>query len=338
MRNVLFVIFFALVFFDCTSVDMQKNVAKQNPRKAGKIDGQPSSDTDTVIAVPVDSEVIVVEKPVYIPQGSPVPVQPKGTGAVNKSIAEGVIKPQDYSYAAMIYDYDKDYVYEVYCQPLRVTDVYLKPGERVTEPPFVSDSDRWLIGAGVSYEENTSIQHIYIKTTAANLSASLIINTDQRVYHLILRSYSSVHMPMVRWKYPSKSMPETYIRGANNTFSKAAAASQDSPANAAAAAVDNSSASMANPGFISFNYRVTYSLFKKPRWMPELVYDDGSKTYITFPLHVLQTDLPAVFEDRADVVNYRVAQNVMIIDKLVTKLTIKIDKRFVVVEKRKGGK
>jgi type IV secretion system protein VirB9 len=333
MKNANFLLLILLIFFlgafcvTCTSIDVQNSVAKQNPKKSGKVG---KNTAEGIITVPIDSEPVIIEVPIYIPaaQGSPAPAPPRGKAAVDKSNEQGIVKPQDYSHAAMIYDYDNDLVYEVYCQPLRVTDLYLRPGERVSEPPFVSDSDRWLIGAGVSYEENVSIQHIYVKPTAPNLVASLIINTNERVYHLILRSYSDVHMPMVRWRYPSRAMPEQYARGGNNSFTKTPSLDAD----------DDTSFMMADPRFISFNYRITYSLGKKPRWMPEFVYDDGSKTYITFPLHVLQTDLPAVFEDRADVVNYRVAGNVMIIDKLVTKLTIKIDNKFIVVEKKKGGK
>lgn len=341
MKKLLFIliaVFLGIAAVTCSTVNVQKTVAKQNPKK-GKMarqngDSPPGAD-NSVIAVPIDSEPVIIEKPVYIPPASPVTTPPKGRDAVSKSIEQGIMKPQDYSYAAMIYDYDKDYVYEIYCQPLRVTDIYLKPEERVSEPPFVSDSDRWLIGAGISYENNNnvSIQHIYVKPTAPNLEASLIINTNERVYHCILRSYAAIHMPMVKWKYPSKAMPEQYIRSQNNsTYISSKPPSSSDPSDGK----DDDSFMMADPRFISFNYRITYTLFRKPQWMPELVYDDGGKTYITFPLHVLQTDLPAVFENRTDVVNYRVARNVMIIDKLVTKLTIKIDKKFVTIEKRKG--
>ena len=66
------------------------------------------------------------------------------------------MKPSDYSHAARIYDYDPDQVYEVYCQVLRTTDLYLEPGEVVIDSPFVSDSERWIIGAGVNQQMEQS--------------------------------------------------------------------------------------------------------------------------------------------------------------------------------------
>ena len=39
----------------------------------------------------------------------------------------------------MVYDYDRDWVYEIYTQPLRATDICLEPGEQLTEAPFNND-------------------------------------------------------------------------------------------------------------------------------------------------------------------------------------------------------
>jgi hypothetical protein len=63
----------------------------------------------------------------------------------------------------MVYDYQPDQVYEVYTQPLRASDICLEPGEKATEAPFISDSERWMLGAGVSQENNRPVQHNYVK-------------------------------------------------------------------------------------------------------------------------------------------------------------------------------
>jgi len=266
-----------------------------------------------------DPVFIEIERPVYVPEGEvyvPRP-RPSGVAAVRESAAEGVLQPSDYSHGAMIYDYHPDFVYEVYTQPLRATTVSLEPGERAVETPFVSDSERFMLGAGVSYSSGVPVQHIYIKPVEAFLEASLIINTDRRVYHIILRSYRDVYMPMVRWRYFSTGMPSSFIPPPESADSR------------------SDSIAGVDPRYLSFNYTITYGM-RKPTWMPELIFDDGQKTYITFPDQVLQRELPAVFENRNDVVNFRVVGKVLIIDKLVETLTIKIEQREISISKKKG--
>jgi type IV secretion system protein VirB9 len=161
--------------------------------------------------VVVEPEVIVLEKPVFVPQAEAPPRTPAaGQAAVRESNGAGILRPQDYSHAAVVYEYNADLVYEVYAQPLRVSDICLEPGEMAVEAPFVSDSERWVLGGGVSYENNMAVQHIYVKPASSGLSASLIINTSRRVYRIILRSYADVHMPVVRWRY-SALMPQNFL-------------------------------------------------------------------------------------------------------------------------------
>jgi type IV secretion system protein VirB9 len=215
---------------------------------------------------------------------------------------------------------------------LRASDIRLEPGEKAVEAPFISDSERWMLGAGYNIENGVAVQHIYVKPTEASLEASLIINTDRRVYHIILKSYRDVFMPMVRWRYLSTGMPNTYIPLSDGAVTDAAGGAAEGPSGDG----EPSGIPGIDPRFLSFNYRVTYGLFAKPSWLPSLVYDDGKKTYITFPESVLQQDLPAVFENRADIVNYRVAGNIIIIDKLIERVTVKMGRREIVIEKRRG--
>lgn len=311
---------FVVCAFSCQSIDIEKKAAASASGEAGTYIA-PVDEAETVVAVPVETEPVIVEKPVYVPEEKAPAAPARGRAAVEASNRDGILHPQDYANAVMLYDYHKDFVYQVYCQPLRVTDITLEPGERVVEPPFISDSERWMVGAGVSYENEIPIQHIYVKPTAAALGASLIINSNFRVYHLILKSFKDIHMPVVRFRYPHNTMTQNYIRAGNVVMS--ADGSEDE-------------SYYADPRFISFNYKMTWGFLRKPRWLPDIVYDDGKKTYITFPDEVLQTELPAVFEDRTNVVNYRVTNNVMIIDKLVQKISIKLGTYTVVVEKKRG--
>jgi type IV secretion system protein TrbG len=296
----------------CASVDVDQSV-----RNSGG--GRPQSIDDLPVAIRIDPEIVIRERPVFMPEKDAPRQKSSGFSAVQDSNKDGIAQPSDYSHAAMVYDYDPDWVYEVYAQPLRACDIVMEPGETILEAPFVSDSVRWQLGAGTSYERGVPVQHIYVKPAESGLEASLIINTDRRVYHIILRSFKSVHMPITRWLYYTAAMPNNFIsppsRGTNSESQAGVPAGAD-------------------PRFLSFNYKITYGWFRKPRWLPRLVFDDGKKTYITFPESVLNRELPAVFENRKDVLNYRVIDNLIVIDQLVENITVKIQKTEISIAKK----
>jgi len=316
MNKFLFSFLFLPFFFSCATVNVEKRIKDSGAGARSQGNGPYQIEVPASFLEP---EVIVVERPVFIPAETATPSRTPAAGqqTVAASNAAGIISPQNYSHAAVVYDYNQDWVYEVYAQPLRVCDISLQPGENVLEPPFVSDSERWIIGAGISHENGIPVQHIYIKPNSANLSASLIINTDRRVYRIILRSFASVHMPVIRWRYIS-SLPNNYY----------------SPGRPAEGGSNDGGV---DPRFLSFNYRITYSLFQKPYWLPELVFDDGSKTYVQFPRLVLQRELPVVLENRNDILNYRVAGSLIVIDKLIENITIKIGRTQITISKKRGG-
>jgi len=317
-------VFSLVLFSSCAStVDVERAA-----RAASGI-GRQADPSLAISAVPIeaDPQIVVVEKPIYVPQVAPAPAAPQGRAAVSAAIG-AIVAPQDYSNSAMLYDYDRDFVYELYCQPFRVSDITLQPNEKLVEAPFISDSERWMLGAGVSYENGAPVQHVYVKPTVRDLVGTLIINTDLRAYHLIIRSFSDIHMPIVRWRYAKNDMPQ-------NIASPFPSGTPAVPSPGAALSESDASY-FVDPRFVSFNYKITYGIFRKPKWLPTLVYDDGRKTYVTFPQSALTTELPTVFENRADIVNYHVYQNVMIIDKLIEKITIKLGDRIATVEKKRG--
>jgi type IV secretion system protein VirB9 len=288
-----------------------------------------------VVALPLEPrppEIIQLEKPVFIPEKEAAAAAKTASGwaAVAASNADGIKKPADYSHAAMVYDYDRDWVYEVYCMPLRTVDVRLEPGEAALEAPFVADSERWMLGAGVSQEGGAQVQHIYVKPTRADISASLIINTDRRVYHLILRSYAEIHMPLVYWRYPGTGLPFSFFApdtpimqgAARNGFTAVNEGDEDAPS--------------ADPRFLSFNYKITYGWFKKPRWLPRHVYDDGKKTYIEFDTQIARGAMPGIFENRSGVLNYRVYGNLIVIDKLIEEITVTLEEKEIRIRKKNG--
>jgi len=320
MKTIL--IIFCTLAVSCSSFDVDKNLGESGAGRQKKT----GPTADNAVLVFPDPEIVFIERPVFVPPDEKPPkTQAPGRDSVMDSNSKGIIKPQDYSHAAIIYLYNPDEVYEVFAQPLRVCDIVMENNENVTEVPYISDSERWVIGAGVSYENGNPIQHIYVKPELYGISASLIINTDRRVYRIILRSYSDVHMPLVRWRYNS-GVPNNYIPAPQmqNAGKDSGNQTQENPI----AGID--------PRFLSFNYRVKYGFFNKPVWLPNLVFDDGSKTFIQFPDLVLQRELPAVFENRKDILNYRVTGNLIVIDKLIEDITVKIGRTEITILKKRG--
>jgi len=283
----------------------------------------PAPPPEELAAFAPPPEIIVVERLVFVGEDPPPPSRGVyGAQAVRDAAAAGVRPPGEFSYAAMVFDFHRDWVFEVFASPLRLTAIILEPGERVTEPPFVADSERWIIGAGVGTENGLPVQHIYVKPVKHGLESSMIVNTDRRTYFLHLRSFQTLHMPMVRWRHPG-SMPMTLLPAAH-----AAAAGTPAPAHAGAPqglAVD--------PAAVSMAFRISGG---RREWRPETVLHDGRHTFIVFPHSVLTGEFPPIFANRRDVANFRVEGRVAAVDGLWDTLTIGSGLRRVTVTRRRG--
>jgi type IV secretion system protein VirB9 len=271
--------------------------------------------------VDIEQTVIYIDRPVYSPI-EPVPDTPPLTGdkAVKKSNEASIQIPQEFSNGIMYYAYDESFEYEIHTQPYRTTDITLEPGEQVLEMPFISEDRVWEIGAGVSRQNGQDIQHFFLKPATTRLTTSMIIITDRRVYHLLLKSFNDRYMVMVKWRYP-RTMPF-------NVKTDAMQELQDRLNRV------ESDVLTVNPEMLSFDYKMTYSIFKKPLWLPQRVYDDGAKTYIQMDERMLHAESPVMFNQRNNRINYRVRANLIIIDELIEKVTLRNGREKVVITKK----
>ena len=254
--------------------------------------------------VDVEKTVIYIDRPVYSPVEVPNVPALHGTAAVNKSTQESIQVPLKFVNGKMYYPWDDTFTYEVHCQPYRTTDIQLEPGEQVLEMPFLSEEKVWEIGAGVSRKAGLDVQHFFVKPTYSGLTTSMIIITDRRVYHLLLKSFKDTWMVMVQWEYPP-SMPFTVKQDAINSLK-----------------AELHGDGLVNPEFLSFDYKMRYSIFRKPVWLPKRVYDDGRKTYIELDEKMLHLETPVIFNHRNERINYRVNKNMVILDTLIEKITV----------------
>jgi type IV secretion system protein VirB9 len=265
--------------------------------------------------VDVEGTVVYIDSPVYPPEQA-APPKPTGAAAVQESTRAAVQVPMKFINGVMYYPWDETFVYEIHTQPYRTTDIILEPGEEVLEVPFLSEEKVWEIGAGVSRKNGLDVQHFFVKPSFDTLTTSMIIITDRRVYHLLLKSFPNRYMAMVQWTYPP-SMPFT-IKSNNrgiNTLDRDIV--------------------LVDPALLSFDYRMTYSIFKKPVWLPTRVYDDGRKTYIELDERMLNMESPVLFNHRNERINYRVQKNLMVIDELIEKVTLRRGSEKVTIYKKR---
>ena len=69
-----------------------------------------------------------------------------------------------------------------------------------------------------------------------------------------------------------------------------------------------------DPAYLSFDYKMSYSVFKKPYWLPTRVYDDGKHTYIVMNETVLHMTSPVLFNHKDERINYSVNKNLIVIN------------------------
>ncbi len=216
-----------------------------------------------------------------------------------------------YINAIQRFSYAEGSLYQVYTAPGQVTDIALEPGEQLVGPGPVAagDTARWIIGDTESGKGPTQRVHILVKPTRPDLATNLLINTDRRTYHIELRATPSAYMASVVWTYPQDAL----IALARKTEREAAAAP-------IATGLDIER--------LNFGYRIV----GKAPWRPLLAFDDGTQAYIAFPRGIAQGEMPPLFVlgadgNTAELVNYRVSGNHMVVDRLFTSAELRLGRK-----------
>ena len=215
-----------------------------------------------------------------------------------------------YINAIQVYPYSDGALYQVYAAPGEITDIALEPGEQLvgSGPVAAGDTVRWIIGDTQSGTGASKRVHILLKPTRPDLVTNLIIDTDRRTYHLELRSDDKTYMAAVSWIYAEDQL--IALRQQN------AAADAATPI---ATGIDINA--------LNFRYRIEGN---DAAWRPLRAFDDGRHVFIEFPAGVSQGEMPPLWvigaQGGAELVNYRVQGNHMIVDRL-----------FAAAELRLGG-
>lgn len=332
----LLLIAFILCFIGCKTVDLEQVTDDLAQSELSSLEEEAvaveNEEHEYLIAEElktqdVQSTVIYVEQPVYVPESTSNPELEKsyltGKDATNDSLKKAIQTPENYKYGTFIYDYDENFVYEVYAEPFHLTDIVLEAGEVITATPLLSEDDSvWELTAGVGKDEKTGldVQHLFIKPAYSKLDSTLIIITNKRVYNFRIKSFADTHMARVKFTYPKSNLYWNNFIATNSTEGRS---------------VETDYIKVSNPELLSFDYKMQYSIFKKPEFLPTVVYDDGQFTYIQVDDTVLQKELPILFNEKNEIVNYSVQKNVFIIPRLINKVTLRLEKEKVTIEKKK---
>ena len=269
---------------------------------------------------PKPVQIVELPQPLPLPgQLKPIPgartAPPEAAGPrtrVEQANGAARVQPTRAGYinAIQVYPFSDGALYQVYAAPGEITDITLEAGEQLvgSGPVAAGDTVRWVIGDTESGTGATKRIHILVKPTRPDLVTNLIINTDRRTYHLELRSAEKTYMASVSWAYAQDQL--IALRRQN--------AAADGAAPVAAGV---------NIDALNFRYRIEGD---NPAWRPLRAFDDGRQVFIEFPAGIGHGEMPPLWvigaEGGAELVNYRVQGNHMIVDRL-----------FAAAELRLGG-
>lgn len=208
---------------------------------------------------------------------------------------------------ANVYNYNKYKQFEINTKVGYVTDVQLRPGE-VVQKIASGNTTQWQVDVDII----DGVQHVYIKPIVSGIRTNMIINTDQRSYRFLVNSTDEMEYVVVF------NFAELDREAQLKAEAEALAAQQ--------ARLDNLKR-LQNTHF-NTNYKVIKTKNVKTAYVPKNIFDDGQKTYIEVSDLALRDNLPLVYsyddweKGKLQLVNYRLKNNVIEIDKVVNKMRV----------------
>lgn len=243
---------------------------------------------------------------------APPPETPSGRAAIaqaNRS-ARAASRADAFVGGVQVFGWADGRVYEVWTAPLRVTTLTLAPGETVTAKA-AGDTVRWQIGESQSGAGAAARTHVLIKPLQAGLETNLVLTTSQRVYFLTLRSGGAdAFNAAIAWDYGFAAL--------------------NSPAGDPLSGLPPVDVQAATPqGPLDARYRIE-ARGRAPRWTPTAVFNDGTRTFITLSPGAAIDEAPALFVRAGaelQLVNYRQADGVLIVDRLFDEAELRLGDR-----------
>lgn len=222
----------------------------------------------------------------------------------------------------------------ILCRPLRVTDIELEPGERITNAPFVGDTVNWAVLPSASGSGSRMTYHVIVKPAMPDIATNLIVHTDRRTYMFDLVSSKQLYTPHVTFSYPDQieTSWESFFqqmakdprevlteREAENYGQRMMSQDVIRSHKKTEEAKEIQALSDVLKGQINYNYKIQAKK-RGIEWKPVNVYDDGLKTYIEFPTNLDSMEAPVFMllngRTTKEMVNYRKVGNTYVVDRL----------------------
>jgi len=164
--------------------------------------------------------------------------------------------------------------------------------------------------------------HVLLKPLERGLETNLVLTTNRRVYLIDLRSGAAdAYNAAVAWD--EEVLPSVEVAGA--------------PSESVI-----SSVVVLPEGELDARYRIEAGR-RRPRWTPTSVFNDGLRTFMTFPPELQTDEAPVLFviapDGQAQMVNYRQAGGLFVIDRIFDRAELRLgDRRPQIVRiVRQGG-
>lgn len=198
--------------------------------------------------------------------------------------------------AQMVFSYEENQLYKIYCKVGYITDLKFQEGEKIIWMGG-GDTAKW----SVQESKGPNSEHIYIKPISKKTTTNIIINTNKHSYNILCES-SEVYNPMVKWNYAIEEQ---------NVLNKY-----------------NSNRIDINNNDLNFDYKIQGDA----AWKPTAVFNDGKKTYIKF--NNLKDNLPIMMikekgKKNWQVVNYKLKNDTFIVDGNFQQAQLKLNKEVV---------
>ena len=239
----------------------------------------------------------------------------------------------------------------VVCALLELTDLAFEKGESILSVQL-GDSVRWNIESAISGSANDSVEHLIVKPLEAGLKTSMLITTDRRTYHILLKSTEADFMPAVVFSYPnSLKLPskkhygdDSYLQYTSN-YDSNEDHNDYSETNSSLkyySSVQNVSyegnsrpalnvAATYNDSTQRRNYN--YSVDGDSKIIPQNVYDDGKRTFIVMNNPINSSYLPVLQEissesflffgeDKTNTINFTYFDNTFVVDGIYSHLRL----------------
>jgi P-type conjugative transfer protein TrbG len=280
-------------------------------------------------AVAAPPAALAATAPAPPPKPKPLPPLP-GEGVVRAANASARSYPTSDAYinSTLYYDYEAGRLYEVETSPHFLTAILLRPGEKLLAKA-AGDTVRWVLGETAEGAGSNQQVVVLLKPMRSGLKTNIVLTTDQRTYLIEAASREgSAYTSALSWNYPQEAM-------------QALAAAQAAKAAEAAPVVAQAALPIDQ---LHFGYKIEPVHGKPPRWQPLRVFDDGTRTYIQFPVNMAATDAPPLFligpKDAAELVNYRYINGYYVVDRLMDIAELRIGEKpqvIVRISRAAGG-